>query len=483
MLSWMFDSDNAAAILITGFITNGISFFIIKQSKTKNSFLQQLALVFNLCGQLIVAWGIYESLDSIKADFFFTLMAYQIVLLFIINDFTSRVLTTWFSMVALYIALAQLGILYISVAIVSLLFFAVWLNDEHWKQYRKFLEPVGYGLAIAVLQFNGHLLFNGGVDDWFSLNILEWFVEYSFWISESVVIVILASLLFKLIKQYEIGVFSLTGGILIASALFILFIDYYMVGISTSFLLIVIGFLKRRIVLMGLGLFSLLVFISGYYYYLEETLLIKSGMLIGLGGCFLMGYFVLLKLTPINSSRVINKSVNILESKTNKGQWITIVSLIFILLVVNFNILKKEQLLESGDIVLLELVPVDPRSLMQGDYMRLRFSIEQTLLNEESDLQNSEKYFIIERDENKVGHFSHVDQGLSLTETQFKMLFRVRDNKIRLATHAFFFQEGTAKEYEKARYGEFRVANDGELLLNNLRDESFNVIGFNRPNN
>ena len=52
-----------------------------------------------------------------------------------------------------------------------------------------------------------------------------------------------------------------------------------------------------------------------------------------------------------------------------------------------------------------------------------------------------------------------------------------------VATHAFFFQEGTAKEYEKARYGEFRVANNGELLLNNLRDESFNILGFNRPSN
>ena len=47
-----------------------------------------------------------------------------------------------------------------------------------------------------------------------------------------------------------------------------------------------------------------------------------------------------------------------------------------ILLLVNRAIWDKEQQLRDGRVVLLALAPVDPRSLMQGDYMRLRYAVE-----------------------------------------------------------------------------------------------------------
>lgn len=40
-----------------------------------------------------------------------------------------------------------------------------------------------------------------------------------------------------------------------------------------------------------------------------------------------------------------------------------------------FNIMKNETVLSRGEIVLLELRPVDPRSIMQGDYMALRYKL------------------------------------------------------------------------------------------------------------
>lgn len=38
-------------------------------------------------------------------------------------------------------------------------------------------------------------------------------------------------------------------------------------------------------------------------------------------------------------------------------------------------IVGKERVLRHGDVLYLRLAPVDPRSLMQGDYMALNFSI------------------------------------------------------------------------------------------------------------
>ena len=43
---------------------------------------------------------------------------------------------------------------------------------------------------------------------------------------------------------------------------------------------------------------------------------------------------------------------------------------------VNWSILAKERIKDNGESILLALAPVDPRSLMQGDYMALRFEIE-----------------------------------------------------------------------------------------------------------
>ncbi|MBI3711463.1 MAG: GDYXXLXY domain-containing protein, partial [Burkholderiales bacterium] len=49
--------------------------------------------------------------------------------------------------------------------------------------------------------------------------------------------------------------------------------------------------------------------------------------------------------------------------------WRQVVALltgVLILCAVNYIIVQREQLLQDGRIVLLELAPVDPRSLMQG---------------------------------------------------------------------------------------------------------------------
>ena len=54
---------------------------------------------------------------------------------------------------------------------------------------------------------------------------------------------------------------------------------------------------------------------------------------------------------------------------------------------------------------------------------------------------------------------------------------RIRNRQVKLATNAFFFQEGHAEHYEPARYGEFRVAPSGELLLTQLRGERLERLG------
>ena len=50
-------------------------------------------------------------------------------------------------------------------------------------------------------------------------------------------------------------------------------------------------------------------------------------------------------------------------------------TLLLILAIVNVSIYSSEQILEKVQPVLLEIAPRDPRSLIQGDYLRLRYEM------------------------------------------------------------------------------------------------------------
>ena len=61
---------------------------------------------------------------------------------------------------------------------------------------------------------------------------------------------------------------------------------------------------------------------------------------------------------------------------TNGQKWLLLVVVVQIVIVAVL-IASKETLLRTGQTVKLELAPLDPRSLMQGDYVRLNYKISQ----------------------------------------------------------------------------------------------------------
>ncbi len=161
---------------------------------------------------------------------------------------------------------------------------------------------------------------------------------------------------------------------------------------------------------------------------------------------------------------------------------IYIVTLVLALVAVNWSIYQKEQLLEHGQVVLLKLAPVDPRSLMQGDYMVLNFELSEDVIRELADKGMRDRYsaavdgFVnIELDSNRVAQFVSTSTERS-PSSQVALQFRLRSGQVKFATNAYFFQEGRAEELDAATYGEFRVAEDGELLLLALRDTDFNQL-------
>ncbi len=148
-----------------------------------------------------------------------------------------------------------------------------------------------------------------------------------------------------------------------------------------------------------------------------------------------------------------------------------------VLLLINLGIYQKEQTVRHGSTVLLELAPRDPRSLMQGDYMALRYRIAQDWGKLLPENPPADGVLILDLDQNQVGSYAGVDQGQALQPGQLRLRYRLRDNKLIIGSNAFFFEEGHADRYIDARYGEFRVNEKGQSILVALRDQNLQTLG------
>lgn len=150
---------------------------------------------------------------------------------------------------------------------------------------------------------------------------------------------------------------------------------------------------------------------------------------------------------------------------------------IVVLAIVNIGIYQREQLLAHGKVVLLELAPVDPRSLMQGDYMALRFKVANDAFPRNDWKTLTDGRMVVALDTKQVAHFRRFADGAPLAADETVLRYRVRNEQPKFATNAFFFEEGRASEYQAARYGEFRVSGSGDMILTALRAADFHALG------
>lgn len=176
--------------------------------------------------------------------------------------------------------------------------------------------------------------------------------------------------------------------------------------------------------------------------------------------------------------------------------------LLMVLVVVNHGILRRERMLSAGRIVLLELAPADPRSLMQGDYMALRFAVVEDIrdASESPDCRHlretnnaaalkcagfdrdggdaygrKDGYVVLKLDADGIGRFVRVQAApRPVGAGEVAVRYRKRPRgwwDVRIAGNTWFFPEGQAQRYAPAKYGELRVDDHGEALLTGLRDD------------
>ncbi|MGC3987615.1 MAG: GDYXXLXY domain-containing protein [Pseudorhodoferax sp.] len=148
------------------------------------------------------------------------------------------------------------------------------------------------------------------------------------------------------------------------------------------------------------------------------------------------------------------------------------------LLVANGGIWRNERLIAHGQPVFVALAPVDPRSLMQGDYMRLRFQLPPDAGDRPAQgLSGARPQVVARRDARGVAELLRLAvPGQPLAADEFPITLAPKDGQWTLVTDAWFFREGEAVRFAQARFGEFRVAPDGSALLVGLADADLQAL-------
>jgi len=154
------------------------------------------------------------------------------------------------------------------------------------------------------------------------------------------------------------------------------------------------------------------------------------------------------------------------------------------LTVTNLSLYQNETVIREGQKLYVELAPVDPRSLMQGDYMALNFAFPRHVTDELNEARTPllRRAHLVARVSSdgvaSVQRIATLDESLAADEVWLPVVYK--NNRWVLVTDAYFFPEGAGKSLESARFGELRSLPDGRALLVALALENLEKIDLKR---
>lgn len=139
-----------------------------------------------------------------------------------------------------------------------------------------------------------------------------------------------------------------------------------------------------------------------------------------------------------------------------------------------FGVWQKERQLGASRVVVLELRPVDPRSWMMGDYMRLSFQVQRDIEKALGSQSARAGRAVLRVDAQDVARFERIWTGTGDTLGAGEVLLRWRQPKpergrIDLGMDSFFFPEGEGERYSGSRWAEVALSPVGEAILVGVR--------------
>jgi uncharacterized membrane protein len=165
----------------------------------------------------------------------------------------------------------------------------LWMNEFTFLE-RKKIEAIAYGQTIALFLLK-YTLMASAYELYPSFENQEMLFDF-LWV-ESLTILTFIYVLWIIVKESKDKHNIKTVLLLIGAVTLLGFLSFKVGGLTLGIMFLLIGFAHSHRLLMGLGIVSSLAFLSHYYYFLGETLMVKAEVLAIVGMTLLLSRLIM----------------------------------------------------------------------------------------------------------------------------------------------------------------------------------------------
>lgn len=296
------------------------------------------------------------------------------------------------------------------------------------------------------------------------------FIPWAFPAGRALAVVVVALSTWMLARQWRARGTTLRQGehsVLLAGAMLAL-AAWFSTGLAVVGLVAAGALLAARWRIAVLCALLALVALAQFYYHLGWSLAAKGLGLALVGVLLLVCLWALRRAADAGTAAAGAQPV----APQRRLQWVgLVVGAVLALGIVNWDVRGKEQVITHGQRILVPLVPVDPRSLMQGDYMALNFALPFEMREKLKDIVGPSQLVRASMDDQGVATIlGLLTASEPLQKGELALPLKRLKGQWVLVTDAYFFPEGQGRHFEQTRYGDFRVLPDGRALLVGLAD-------------
>lgn len=301
-LAFIVESSVAASVL--GGVTCLLA-VLLYRSAGKNDFINQFAFAISLAGQTLIIFGvlqgfnIFQGMDTFIAQIrlvALVLVVLQGALFLLVPNYLHQVWSAFIGVGAVVFLLNQHGFYPFTLVLLLAALTLLWLQEFRWVKYGERVRALGYALVLVTISHlltQNHFIEEGRFwQDVFGIQSLGGATGEH--IAALCLGLVLLGLVVALLRQASV---ALSSGVAIASLVLaglIAVLGLKAPGIPVGLVIVLIGFAHANHILTGLGLLTLVGFVSQFYYLLHLTLLEKS-LLLCVSGLVLLAVRLVLK--------------------------------------------------------------------------------------------------------------------------------------------------------------------------------------------
>ena len=306
-----------AALFLLGFVATGLAWIIRTESVSalagvmmiatawlmlarfsRNAFAVQFALAMSFAGQVLFAVGVFGWFGLEQGDTlaWLVMTLAQVTLAAVMPNTIHRLWSAAAAAIAFSMLLHSIGLSFMAPACILALAAWAWLNEFAWVGFSKAIRPMAYGLVLALVSMDmagGTLQPLTGMGVTLSAQNIN-----APWLSQLLPGAVLLSVVWVLLRRWKAAVPGKVSNMALLGTALLVLASLKAPGVSSGVCIVLLGYAHGNRVLTGLGMAALLLYLSTYYYTLEETLLVKSQVLALSGAAVLALRWLMLRWLP-----------------------------------------------------------------------------------------------------------------------------------------------------------------------------------------